>query len=217
MTRIVIQVICMALLLQSCSPGFGKLEAAQSQGQARKQVAMTKNQDVAAVRQRVKNFLISWLIQRDDKKAIQFFSEQAFSNEVLFHESCAGYIKDEARKSKEAVRRGVEKFLADFYASAKPKTLSEALGVQQVITMAQQLKDKVVNNVNADRFLLIYLRPEEVRSLTEKPEAALFLKEHLPSQGFYVSFVSVGQGTSFFFWIKEGETWRIFHAALICI
>lgn len=183
----------------------------------RKRTLLTKDMDSITLQKNVKAFLNIWLINRQMKEAKKFFSQQAYANKAMFSESCAGYISDSDRDSKEAIRRGVERFLADIQGVPKNKTLRKVLDHKKVSEMATQLKGKILNNIDADHFLLINIGNHELDGLIDKPESTAFLKEFLRNKVIYLSLIPRGQGLVIFLWGKEKQSWKIFHASLICM
>lgn len=182
-----------------------------------KRTVLPKDMDSIALQKNVKAFLNIWLISRQLKEAKRFFSQQAYTNKAMLSESCAGYVSDSDRNSTEAIHRGVERFLADIQDIPKQKTLKKALDHKKISEMATQLKGKVLNDIEADHFLLINIGNQEVDNLIDKPESATFLKEYLSNKVIYLSLIPRGQGLMFFLWGKEKQSWKIFHASLICI
>ena len=166
------------------------------------------------VRDSVRAFLSSWLVDRDTDKATRSFGESAFKNESMLQESCAGYIKPEERGSEVARRAGIKKFLQDFLPVKAPRSLGDVLDRTSLAPMTEQLGKKLVNDPNADLFALAELAAGEVP--TSNSEEAAYLRKHLPPK-FYASFVPVGQGMVYFLWVPKGGQWRIFHASLVCI
>lgn len=212
-----VQLICLLLLINGCSQSRGRLGAVPQPVQAEQQATMSVNKEAAEVREAVKAFLTTWLVERNIVKAIRFFTSASFSNEAMFHESCAGYIKTVDQKSTTAVKKGVEKFLSDFIVGSKPRNLNEVLNSESIALMAEQFDKKTLNDVRDDRFLVVHSRPSDLESFSQDARAVGFLRQHLPAEGFYVSFIPAGQGVCYLFWIRDGTAWRIYHAALICI
>jgi hypothetical protein len=207
-------VLVVSLLVCCC--GLRAVPHRHQPGKGAKVVSQM-DKEGAGVRISTKAFLTSWLVERNDAKALQSFSDQAYSNRVMLHESCAGYIKDADRRSRDGIKKGIQKFLADASSLHHAKTLNEALNLTVVLKLAQQLEGKVTNNVKEDGFLLVHSSSVDAIDLATEPEASAFLKAHLPPQGFYEAFVPLGQGMSVFLWIKEGDAWKIYHVALVCM
>jgi hypothetical protein len=216
MVRIFIVVACLVWPMQ-----FYLLSSAASPSE--KDAAKVEANEAAAVRECIRSFLSTWLIERDFVKALGSFSERSFSNQAMFYEDCSGYIEDTDRASPEAIRKGTQEFLRDFItgddALRRYKTLDSALNVQPILPMVKKLGKNALNrnSFEADHFLVVHLMPAGIKSLIDEPKAAKFLKGQLPKSGFYVSFAAIGDGVVYFIWVKEGESWKIYHASMICM
>jgi hypothetical protein len=182
-----------------------------------KEAAVSPPESLNDVRQSVHDFLIAWLVKRDATKALQSFSKDAFSDQVMLNESCSGYISEANRTSPSAVQSAVRMFLADTPRKRTPKNLDDALDPSRITVLPGRMVGKVANDVNVDRFLLVPSEHVDIASLTERPQSAEFLRQHLGSRPFYVSIVPLGKGLGYFMWIKEGGTWKIMHAGLVCM
>jgi len=202
-------VIAMALLcLQGCSEAQDRVrvDAAKPSRQ------VTMNYEL--VRDAVRSFLSTWLIERDPGRAVLFFGKDAFKNEAMLSASCAGYIKPNERTSETARRAGVDKFLRDFVpAEAKP-ALSAVLNRAAVAALEKQMAGKLTNDPNVDLFAVAKLTKDDL-PLEESKESD-YLRLHLPAS-FYASFVPIDEGLIYFVWVPEGKTWKIYHASLVCM
>jgi len=175
--------------------------------------------DEEILRSQIKQFLSTWLVDRDFAKAIDSFSARAFSNKAIFDESCSG-IQDEARNSAEAMKNEIGKFLnldeEDFPVS---DDLNVALSANSLLPF-KRLKSKSVSNMEQDRFLLLRIKASDVADFASESHAHKFLKEYFKStQPLYLSIISIGDagGIVYFIWEKDGENWKISHASLVCM
>jgi hypothetical protein len=166
------------------------------------------------LRAEITRFLKALLIAHDIKQALRSFSAQAFMNEAMLHADCGGYIKDEQRQDARAVQAGVEKFLRDFDANLKGRSLDKQLKIDRFI---QGDWPTALNNVKQDRYLLVKLSAGALDQLIEDPHTIEILRAKLSSENFYFSVISVDDGAIYFLWTPEADQWRIYHADMICI
>jgi len=169
--------------------------------------------DVEKLRAQVKEFVYSWLVDHDLEKALLFFSAQAASNEVMLRASCGGYIKEQERKSQEAIKAGIEKFLRDFSSGAKGRNVDELLDITRLI-QANSLQ--ALNDMKQDRYLLVKLSSAGLGDLVEDSQVANQLRAKLKGKPLYFSLMSVEGGMFYFLWVQDAGQWRIYHADLIC-
>jgi hypothetical protein len=168
-----------------------------------------------SVRDTTKQFLSAWLVERDPDKAAQFFGEDSFRNEAMLAAPCAGYIKPAERRLEAARRAGVIKFLRDFVPPAAKRGLPEVLSRAAIADdLAKKLAGKLINDPKADLFAVARLGTKDL-PLEDSKESA-YLRLHLPT-AFYVSFVPLEEGLVYFVWLPEGNTWKIYHASLVCM
>ena len=173
------------------------------------------NQERALVRRTALAFLNSWLVKQDLEAAKQSFGPAAYQNEEMLQESCAGYITPELKSSEEARRAGIGKFLKDFLPVPPVQRLDQVLNGKTAIEIGgAQLGASLANDPKADGFVLAKLSRDQVP--TSSQEAKGYLSRRLPAD-FYVSFVSIGGGSVYFLWIRDGSAWRIMHASLVCM
>lgn len=173
-----------------------------------------KNNTVA-VQKEVKGFMCC-LARGDEDEYMGYFSETAFSNEAFLGDSCAGYIKDPDRKSRAAIKEGARKFLGEFRREMITGSYATC-GQNRLAGLEKQYGRKVLNNAVADGYVLSYLYPEEIRTLSDSEIGNKFLEKNLPSAGFFVVFVPAGEGVCYFFWLRDRNCWRIYHAGLVCM
>ncbi len=201
----------MLMILTTC---FG-LTSSQCQFSGKENSGPSAGNEILSVQRDLKDFICA-ISKGDDGKAMSYFSENAFSNEAMFSESCAGYIKDSDRKSRAAIKAGVLKFLGDFEKTLMAGTHSPA-DRSRFAEFTNQLGDKVRNDAVADGFALICLQSSEISTFSDNEAGNKFLEKNLPSTELIVSFVPIGEGMCYFFWIKENGQWRIYHAGLVCM
>lgn len=168
------------------------------------------------VRDTVQSFLSVWLIESATDRALLFFGDAAFQNEAMLAASCANYIKPEERSSEQARRAGVNKFLQDFTPTERKTNLSEVLNREAIVPLVAQMGSKVINDPQADLFVVAKMTQEELP--VEESKETEYLRTHLPAT-FYVSFVPVGEGMVYFLWVPEDKdkAWKIYHASIVCM
>jgi hypothetical protein len=200
------------LMILTTSFGF---TANQCQFLGRNNSGLSAENEVRSVQRDLKEF-ISVISKGDNGKAISYFSENAFSNEAMFSESCAGFIKDSDRKSRAAIKAGVIQFIGEFEKTLMAETQSLD-GRSHFAEFASHLGHKACNDAIADGFALIRLQSSEIRKFSDNEAGNKFLEKNLLSKELIVSFVPIGEGICYFFWIKENDRWRIYHADLVCM
>lgn len=174
--------------------------------------------DEKFLKKQVLHFLTTWLIDRDFVKAIDSFSDRAFSNEAIFNESCSG-IRDEVRNSAEAMRKELEIFLMGIEDFPASNDLNTALNVNNLLPF-KRLKSKSASSMELDRFLLLRVKTSDITKLASGNRARKFLKEYFKSEQLrYLSIIPIGDegGIMYFVWEKDGEIWKISHASLECM
>jgi len=167
----------------------------------------------------IKQFLSTWLVDRDFAKAIDSFGIRAFSNKAIFNDECF-YMADEVRNSAEAMKAGIEILFKEtndeFPVFAD---LDAALNMNNGFLLAKfkRLKSRADNPVDRDEFLLVPVKASDVVNLNSVNRTRKFLKEYFKlSQSLYLSIIPIGNddGLMCFIWEKDGENWKISHAFL---
>jgi len=175
------------------------------------------NRDEELLKSQVLQFLTTWLVDRDAVKAIDSFSLNAFSNEAIFDEECSG-IRDEDRNSKDDLKKTIEKFLKVDDWLPVFDSLNGALEIDVLLPLNKKLKNRVVNTLIQDRFLLVQIKPSDVVNLTSQKKSRDFMKKYLKQSGpLYLSIISPSNGIVFLVWEKDGANWKIFHVSLVCM
>ncbi|MFN7923335.1 MAG: hypothetical protein U0Q16_24750 [Bryobacteraceae bacterium] len=200
------RVLTAALCLATCGADFPGL-AAPGKPQRLEAGAQQLNSTI-------RSFLNAWLIERDIVKAEAFFGASAKKNEMMLQESCAGYIRPEARKSEVGRREGIRRFLKEFQAPPGIGTLAGVLNGSGASRIAGAAGSLAVNDVAKDGYILLKVQKGRVPGAT--PEAELYLRARLPAHS-YASLVPLGGGIVRFLWVFEGANWRIFHASIVCM
>jgi hypothetical protein len=172
------------------------------------------DQEKAVVTRNLRTFLNSWLVNGDLGVAMQAFGTAAYRNEAILQEPCAGYIKPEQKSSQDARRIGIRKFLQDFLPSTPVQRLGQVLNESAAVRLGAQLGAVVANNPEADGFVLAKLGRDQIP--TGSSEVTDYLRSRLPAE-LYVAFVPIDNGTVYFLWVREGSSWCIFHASLVCV
>lgn len=165
----------------------------------------------------VRTFVRNWLVQRNVESAFAWFNNAALGNEVLLRASCAGYIAEEDTLSPPTREAGIREFLTDF---------SREFGGQQLVSAAHndvfsetlaELGDRILNDTTVDSFVVVKFPDSELRdSESYEDHEDEYLRTHLPPVSF-ISFVPVGGGMTYFIWVPEGDSWRIYHANMVCM
>ena len=170
--------------------------------------------EIQRVRDSVRSFLTSWLLDRDVSEAKKSFGSAAFKNAALLQDPCAQYIKYDDLKSEKAISSGIEEFLRDFLPNPSVTSLHQVLNKQTIASLADQFESRSVNNAMSDLFILVKLSKNELTG--EESWETDYLKESVSSD-FYASFVPVDEGLIFFIWIPDGNRWVIYHASIFCV
>lgn len=157
-------------------------------------------------------------MERDLEAAKTAFGTAAFRNEAILQQPCAGYIDPQRRTSETERRLGVERFLRDFMPADPVASLAGALDSASAVAMALQSGDRVVNDPEGEGFVLAEFTKSQIATgsfeIGERLEDSL--RSQLPDE-FYASFIPIGGGVVYFFWLREGQAWRILHASLVCM
>ena len=177
---------------------------------------IVSKQDEEMLRSQIKQFLSTWLVDRNVVKAINSFSAKAFSNKAIFDSECSG-MGDEARNSAEAMKTGIEIILKEVDDLPVFDDLNTALNISSFFPVKKHLKSKAINPVEQDKFLLVPVKTSVAAKLASSSYARKFLKEYFKSSlSLYLSIVPIGDGDGLmcFIWEKDGENWKISHAFL---
>lgn len=148
------------------------------------------------------------------EKALDFFSEKAFSNANMLCEDCAGYLRDADRQYPAMVRLAVRRFLLDFrheFRHHRSKTDYFSAVRKYVEREGQQ----IISSVN-DPFVGVFLHREELKTLASDWRCADNLVKTLPTEECCKTYHQVGEGIIYFLWIRENGRWQIFHAGMEC-
>lgn len=167
------------------------------------------------VRERITKFLTAWFTEQNTKHAMGFFSKEAFKNQAMLSESCAGYISPEQRQSESAIKSGVGEFLNDFITGPKGRSLSQVLNEQRISGKGGKGVE-LVNNIANDRYALYKIDRSHMPELLEDQARSEYLQSHLPAGDWYVSLIAIYDGFFYLIWVKEDGRWRIFHVSLVC-
>lgn len=85
------------------------------------------------LQQEIAKFLSGWLVSHDFSQSLNYFSDSAYTSNVMLQADCAGYIEGSQRNSKEAIKAGVEKFLADFAEGETGRSLNDLLAISHLV------------------------------------------------------------------------------------
>ena len=177
----------------------------------------TNSRDEEMLRSQVLQFLSTWLIDRDFKKAMDSFGDNAFSNAAIFDEECSG-IRNEARNSAEEMKKEIEMFLESIEDFPVFNNLSDALEIEVLLPLDKKLKSKVANALVQDKFLLVRVKASDVVKLSSQKKSRESLKKYLvQTRPLYLSIIPLGGGIMYFVWEKDNQNWEIFHANLVCM
>lgn len=155
-------------------------------------------------------------LSNSEADALQFFSDKAFSNKSMLRESCAGYIQDSERESRDAVRAGVCRFLAEIRSNLPLRAQLPAVG-KAVVECGKNPKYVIVNDQKVDGYAMIRLPLSEVGKIADSIDIVGVLGEKVSSSNVYVTIMPIGDGVCYFVWIPTPGEWRIVHAGLFCM
>ncbi|HEX4997077.1 MAG TPA: hypothetical protein VFY29_02560 [Terriglobia bacterium] len=193
------------LAVTSCAPASGHKVVAAVPGSA---------QGKTSIQFSVREFLNSWLVDRNVELALQSFGAAAIQNEMMLSDSCAGYIAPSERASEQSRRDGIARFLRDFLPEPPVTDLRRALNAATAARLASQKASRVINDPTTDSYVLMRVGKDEISG--ETSEATRYLRARLPAS-VNVLIVPIGAGMVNFVWTPEGSGWKVAHASLVCM
>jgi hypothetical protein len=190
-------------------------------------MAQTNNKESAHLTKltlTIDNFLKDWLVNKDNKKAIEFFSKKAFSNKEMLNESCAGFIKDDNRSSPTAVKEGVTKFLSGFSSDKTNITLDEWLVKKESSFDEGDYKKFAVALPQTAKYWLLNSEKKVVKSIIGNKNRFSNLNKYLILKNTKTLLIGLNLnedgeqtvGYVYFIWSKENKDWKIVHIGMFC-
>jgi len=178
----------------------------------------------AGRREQIARFLTVWIVEKNVSGALVFFSPRAFVSPATLSEDCAGYIPSEGRRSPDAVRAGVKRFLQEWGAAAQGKDLASLLATNRLETTFEAGRWRAVNKLQEDRYLLLPLDAASLQSedapWSHRETTRKTLFRELQSGPLFVSLAVLqlqgGEAAFYAVWTWDAGAWRIIHLDMIC-
>lgn len=188
------------------------------------QTAKKQSSSINLLTGQINKFLTSWLIKKDNKAALNFFSQKAFTNREMLNDSCAGYIKKEDYSNPNHVRAGISKFLQEFSSEQPHKTLNDWLSKENEVIDKSETKS-IIKLPKTTKYHLFRLNPELVESTISDNRSFPYLNKYLAGKNTVLLVVGLNLkfdraevvGYLYFIWSKENENWKILHAGMFCV
>lgn len=204
------------LVVSSIPIGLGVSDAT-ARNSSIGEIALYKNvqNESNQVREQMKNFLVAWLTEQNTRDALGFFSKNAFANQAMLSEDCAGYISPQQRQSPSAIKSGVEEFLNGWIEGPKGRPLSQVLNKSRISGIGNK-SIEIVNNIERDGYALYKIDRTRPAELMDDKAGAEYLHSYLPNGQLYISLIAIEDDVFYLIWAKEKERWRIFHVSIVC-
>jgi hypothetical protein len=190
-------------------------------------MAQTNNNETLRLRKltlTADKFLLDWLVKKDNKKALKYFSKLAFSNAEMLNESCAGYIADSNYISPNLVKDGVTKFLSDFSSDKANKTFDEWLAKTDSKFDEGEYKEFAIALPKTTKYLLFSSKPKIVKSILGNESRFLYLNKYVLLENTKTQVIGLNLndngektiGYVYLIWLLENKDWKIVHAGMFC-